>query len=194
MPLTGAPVSSVVAISASSHAGSATSRVAEFGLDRLAVDGIFVRHIRVRDLPAEALVRADTGDVAVARALASVANADGVIVVTPTHHASYSGLLKVFLDLLPRYALTGKAVLPLVIVGSRAHVLALDYALIPVLNALGARHVVRGYCLVRDQLRLIGDEIALEREAERTLLADLDSFRQTVLALRYQDDHSMVAR
>src|SRR5262249_12100969 len=130
--------------------------------------------------------RADTGEGAVARALSSIENADGVLVVTPTHHASYSGLVKLFLDLLPKRALAGKAVLPLVIVGSRAHVLALDYALLPVLNALGARHIVRGYCLLRDQLRVVGDEMVLDAEVERTLLANLENFRQAVVA-RHED-------
>ena len=57
-----------------------------------------------------------------------------VIVATPIYKAAYSGLLKVFLDLLPAEALRGKTVLPLASGGSVAHLLALDYALKPVLS------------------------------------------------------------
>jgi FMN reductase len=175
-------MSYVVAISASPYGKSTTSRVADLSLGRLTSGGTAVRHIRVRDLPAEALVRADATDVAVARALACVKKADGVLVVTPTHHGSYSGLLKLFLDLLPKHALAGKAVLPLAVVGSRAHVLALDYALGPVLSSLGARHVVRGYCLLREQIRMVGDEMVLESTVERTLSLTLAAFRQAISA------------
>ena len=53
-------------------------------------------------------------------------------------------MLKVFLDLLPQSALTGKVVLPLATGGSPNHMLALDYALRPVLQSLAARHILPG--------------------------------------------------
>jgi len=64
------------------------------------------------------------------------------LVATPIYKAAYSGLLKSFLDLLPQDGLRGKTVLPLATGGSTAHLLALDYALKPVLGALGARHIL----------------------------------------------------
>ena len=65
-----------------------------------------------------------------------------MLVATPIYKAAYSGLLKLFLDVLPADALRGKTVLPLATGGSPAHLLALDYALKPVLGALGARHLL----------------------------------------------------
>ena len=73
-----------------------------------------------------------------------VAQADAVVVATPVYKAAYSGLLKVFLDVLPQTALKGKLVLPLATGGSPHHMLALDYALRPVLQSLGARHILPG--------------------------------------------------
>ncbi|GAO70491.1 MULTISPECIES: NADPH-dependent FMN reductase [Comamonas] len=73
-----------------------------------------------------------------------VARADAVVVATPVYKAAYSGLLKVFLDVLPQTALKGKLVLPLATGGSPHHMLALDYALRPVLQSLGARHILPG--------------------------------------------------
>ena len=61
-----------------------------------------------------------------------------MVVSTPVYKAAYSGVLKVFLDLLPQFGLAGKVVLPLVTGGTASHVLAIDYALRPVLLALGA--------------------------------------------------------
>ena len=98
--------------------------------------------IVLRDLPAAALVRADVDDPAIRSARAQVAAARLVVIATPIYKASYSGLLKTFLDLLPQDALRGKTVLALGTGGSAAHLLALDYALKPVLAALGARHIL----------------------------------------------------
>ena len=62
------------------------------------------------------------------------------MIATPLYKASYSGLVKTLLDLLPQAGLAGKIVLPIATGGSLAHLLALDYALKPVLSSLGARH------------------------------------------------------
>jgi FMN reductase len=51
-------------------------------------------------------------------------------------------VLKVFLDLLPQDGLAGKLVLPVATGGSQSHMLALDYALRPVLASLGPRHIL----------------------------------------------------
>ena len=103
-----------------------------------------IEHIHIRELPPQALLQADTNHPAIAAAVARVARARALVVATPVYKAAYSGLLKVFLDLLPQTALKGKAVLPLATGGSPHHMLALDYALRPVLQALGARHILPG--------------------------------------------------
>ena len=98
--------------------------------------------LRARDLPAQALLHADFSDATLQEALARIAKADIVVISTPIYKAAYSGLLKVFLDLLPQDGLRGKAVVVLATGGSSAHLLAVDYALKPVLSALGAREIV----------------------------------------------------
>ena len=55
-----------------------------------------------------------------------------------------SGALKTLLDLLPERALQGKVVLPLATGGTVAHLLAVDYALKPVLSALKAQEILHG--------------------------------------------------
>lgn len=138
----------VLAISGSPSGTSRTVAAAESALDRLEELGFAVRHIAVRDLPAADLLAAKPGNPEIRRALDEIAAADGVIVATPIYQASYTGVLKALLDVLPQRGLAGKTVLPLATGGSLAHLLAVDYALRPVLTALGARHVVEGAFLL----------------------------------------------
>ena len=132
---------SVVALSGSPSANSRTAVLLRHVLSRLD-ERVACTEIVLRDLPAAALVRAKVNDPQVRRAREQVAEARLVVIATPIYKASYSGLLKTFLDLLPQDALRGKTVLALATGGSPAHLLALDYALKPVLAALGARHIL----------------------------------------------------
>ncbi len=143
----------ITSISGSPSERSRSAWLTQFALTRL--EGVATRseHIAVRELPAGALLNADAQDPAIARAIDALSGAGLVIVGTPIYKAAYSGLLKVFLDLLPPDALRGKTVLPLATGGSPAHLLALDYALKPVLSALGARYVLDGVFATDAQLQ-----------------------------------------
>lgn len=112
--------------------------------ERLLRGGARVNTIHIRDLSPQALLLADTSNTTVAAAVEQVALADVLVVATPVYKAAYSGVLKVFLDLLPQTALKGKTVLPIATGGSPHHMLALDYALRPVLQSLSARHILPG--------------------------------------------------
>jgi FMN reductase len=144
---------SILAISASPSRYSKTAALADFVLDAL-VNGPDAQpetkgeHLRLRDLPAEALLSANTADPEFAAAIAKLEAADAVIIATPIYKASFSGLFKAFVDPLSQFALDGKVILPLATGGSIAHVLALDYGLRPVLQSLGARHVVQSFFLL----------------------------------------------
>jgi FMN reductase len=109
---------------------------------RLHARGAYVERLQIRDLSPQALILADFGNRTISHAIARVAHADVVVVATPVYKAAYSGVLKVFLDLLSQTALAGKTVLPLATGGSPNHMLALDYALRPVLQSLGAKHIL----------------------------------------------------
>ncbi|WP_229052603.1 CE1759 family FMN reductase [Aeromicrobium sp. Leaf350] len=60
-----------------------------------------------------------------------LAQADGVVVVTPIYKASYTGLFKAFFDALEQDVLVGKVVLLAATGGTARHSLALDYAMRP---------------------------------------------------------------
>ena len=131
---------------------SSSSRLLLHIGDRLALQGHRYGKLHVRDLPAKALLHADHSDVTIARAIAAVAGADALVIAPPVYKASYTGILKAFLDLLPQDGLAGKLVLPLATGGSQSHMLALDYALRPVLHALAARHVLTSVYATSQQL------------------------------------------
>ncbi|HZG05168.1 MAG TPA: NADPH-dependent FMN reductase [Streptomyces sp.] len=138
-------MATVLSVSGSPSPRSRTARLLRHLDARLAAQGHEVVPLDVRSLPPEALHGADVAHPAVAEAAALFARADGVVIGTPVYKAAYSGLLKSLLDLLPQYALAGKTVLPLATGGTTAHVLAIDYALRPVLSSMGAAHIVQGW-------------------------------------------------
>ena len=121
---------------------------------RLAVRGVRAEHLHIRNLNPQALLLADTGHHSIVQAVKQVEDANLLVVATPVYKAAYSGVLKVFLDLLPQSALQGKTVLPLATGGSPHHMLALDYALRPVLQSLGAKHILPGNYATDGQVAL----------------------------------------
>ena len=140
----------VVSLSGSPSPSSRSAWLLQFAQTRL--DAARAVNIALRELPAQALVNGDASHPALREAIARVAQAEVLLVGTPIYKAAYSGLLKVFLDLLPPDALRGKSVLPLATGGSPAHLLAIDYALKPVLGALGARHILDAVYVLDGQL------------------------------------------
>jgi FMN reductase len=133
-------MSYVVSISGSPSVQSRSTHLLSVAESALRVHDLSVRRINVRDLPPAALMHADFAHPAIREALELIEHAQAVVISTPLYKASYSGLLKTLLDLLPQSGLAGKIVLPIATGGSLAHLLALDYALKPVLSSLGARH------------------------------------------------------
>lgn len=138
-------MATVLSVSGSPSSNSRTARLLRHLDARLAAQGHDVTPLDVRTLPAEAILDADFAHPAITEAAELFQHADGIIIGTPVYKAAYSGLLKSFLDLLPQYALTGKTVLPLATGGTTAHVLAIDYALRPVLSSLGASYITQGW-------------------------------------------------
>jgi len=126
---------------------------------KLAAGGATVDHLAAASLPAEDLIFGRFDSPAVREAIERVARADAVVVASPVYKASYTGLLKTLLDLLPQKGLEGKTALPVMIGGTIAHLLAIEFALKPVLSALGAR-------------RFAGEVYALETQVSRTETPD----------------------
>ncbi|OMC13947.1 NADPH-dependent FMN reductase [Mycolicibacter heraklionensis] len=74
----------------------------------------------------------------------AVGGSQGVIAVTPTFNATFSGLFKSFFDVLPEQTLAGIPVLIAATGGTQRHSLMLDHALRPMFNYLHAQVSPRG--------------------------------------------------
>ena len=66
------------------------------------------------------------------------------VIATPTYKASYTGLLKSFLDRYPAGGLSGLVAVPLFTTASDEHALAVEFTLRPLLVELGASVPTRG--------------------------------------------------
>jgi FMN reductase len=115
----------------------------------------------------------DWSDEEVGRLVADVGDADLVVVASPTYKATYTGLLKLFLD---RFAggtgLTGVAV-PLMLGAGPAHALAPELTLRPLLTELGAVVPVRSLYVLDAQHDLpaaYADWLATARPVLRAVL------------------------
>jgi FMN reductase len=170
----------VLAISGSPSSKSRTALVAQHVLGMLRSEHLETRFLSVRDLPADALLRGNTADPKIAEALSLVESAAGIVVATPIFKAAYSGLLKCMLDILPQFALAGKALLPIATGGSVAHVLALDYGLRPVLQSMGARHIVQSHFIPEKDVTVQGDEVTLEEATALPLSEAVHHFKASL--------------
>jgi FMN reductase len=90
----------------------------------------------------------DWADAAVNEAIAAVTHSDLVIVASPTYKATYTGLLKLFLDRIGGGALGGVTAVPLMLGGHWKHALAVEVHLKPVLVELGASCPTAGLFLL----------------------------------------------
>jgi FMN reductase len=125
-----------------------------------------VHVLTVRDLPTVSLLSGDLLDPTIRHAMELVERADGIVVASPVYRAAYSGLVQSFLNLLGKSALAGKVVLPVANGGSQGHLVAIEYALRPLLAARGATDVVPGHFVLDADIReTLSSSVALELEA-----------------------------
>jgi FMN reductase len=186
---------SILLVSGSPAAPSSTGRLLDHVGDKLASLGHRHSKLQVRELPAKALLHADFADLAIKRALQAVEEADAIVVATPIYKAAYTGILKAFLDLLPQDGLKGKLVLPLATGGSQSHMLALDYALRPVFQALDARQVFTSVYATSQQLTwndVTG--LTIDPSIAWRVQAGVDDLSAALNALRGQQDDVFVTQ
>ena len=106
----------------------------------------------------------DWQDPTVGALVAAVGEADLVVVASPTYKATYTGLLKLFLDCFGTTGLRGLAV-PLMLGAGPAHALAPELTLRPVLAEIGGTTLRGHYVLesAHDDLAAYADWLAAVR-------------------------------
>jgi FMN reductase len=91
------------------------------------------------------------GDPGVATAVKQVQGCDVLVVASPTFKASYTGVLKCFLDQFPSGGLAGVTAFPVMLGAGPGHAMAPEVMLRPVLSELGASCPMRGLYLLESQ-------------------------------------------
>ncbi len=135
--------------------------------ERLAETGILLAPPRLVDLAelSPGLIVAEDRCAAVTEAFAAVSGSAVLIVGSPTFKGTFTGLLKLFLDLLPRQGLAGTAAVPLMTAADAAHRHAVESYLRPLLMALGATVPTPGLSVLESEFPI----------ADRLLSVWLDS-------------------
>ena len=93
----------------------------------------------------------DWSDSSVGELVAAIQASELVVVASPTYKATYTGLLKLFLDRIAGGALAGVTAVPVMLGGHWRHALASDLLLKPVLVELGATCPTRGLFLLESE-------------------------------------------
>lgn len=171
----------VVVISGSPSGTSRLDGLLKHTTSYLDKSGMQTTLLRVRDLPAEDLLHAKFDSEAIVQANAAVAEADAVVVATPVYKASYTGILKAYLDLLPQKGFENKIILPMAMGGTLAHHLSIDYALKPLMTALGATMILTGMFVVDSQVSWNGNgELEMQEEVAARHARTLEQLVSTI--------------
>lgn len=175
----------IVLISGSPSATSKSIAVLDYIRNRLTELQHLSATFSIRDFPAEDLVLAKYDSPSFDKIKALVAGAAGIVVSTPIYKAAYSGGLKTLLDILPQTAFKNKTVLPIATGGSPSHLLAIEYALKPVLSALAATDLLQGVYLVDGQFSYTPDgKPHIHDDVRERLSASLDQLVASVKTRR----------
>lgn len=99
----------------------------------------------------------------------AVSTSDYVVFASPTYKASYTGLLKAFLDRYPAGGLNGVVAFPVFTISSAEHALAVEFTLRPLLVELGASVPTGGLSFVMSEKGNMSAQ--LDRWVERNTAA-----------------------
>jgi FMN reductase len=99
----------------------------------------------------------DQSSPAAREAVDLVLASDLLVLSSPTYKATYSGLLKGFLDRFGNNSLAGKRAVPILLGGAPNHLLAVDVHFTPLLLELGASVPVRGLFVLEADVPAFGE-------------------------------------
>jgi FMN reductase len=108
--------------------------------------------VAVLDLADIAPALLEWGNAEVQRHMERVCSSDIVIFASPTYKATYTGLLKLFIDQLPSQALANIVAIPVMVGGAPHHSLAVEVYLRPLLVETGAVCPTRGLYVLDSQI------------------------------------------
>lgn len=110
-----------------------------------------------------------------------VANSDLVVFASPTYKATYSGLLKAFLDRYPADGLAGVVAIPLLTGADAQHSMGPTFTLAPLLTELGAIVPGRGLYFVIEHMDRVDDIVKVAAAGYRESLERLARIGSSLL-------------
>lgn len=144
-------MSAVLAVSGNPRSGSRTHRVGR-ALAAALAGGDPVAELEVITVADQLFLAPDQRSPELKEAVTALQTADLAIIATPVYKASYTGLLKSFLDLYNAGDLTGVVAVPVVVSGSPAHSFVGEIHLRPLLTELGATVATPPFTVAEGQL------------------------------------------
>ena len=167
---------STVIINGANAKQSRVTAVEQFVGEFLKGNNVKTEVITVHELPAKDLITANFASEVIQNVNRHVEQADTVIVLTPIYKAAYSGILKTYLDLLPQKALENKYVIPIAVGGTLNHLLAVNYALKPLLSELGATEIAKSVYILDKQITKHEElRFSFEEEVKERLTTELQT-------------------
>ena len=121
----------------------------------------------------------DPDDKRAQAAVDAVLGGDVLVIASPTYKATYSGLLKAFLDRLGTGALGGASAVPILLGGAPNHQLAVDVHFVPLLLELGARVPARGLFVLETDVPQFDDTAERWAQTHGRLLLERSGRCQT---------------
>jgi len=113
----------------------------------------------------------DWSSPAVRAAADTLSTSSLAIIATPVYKATYTGLLKSFLDWFGTTGLAGVTAVPVMVGAGAAHALAVEVHLRPLLVEIGATVPTRGLYVLEQELEVLDDTIATWLTQAGSLLA-----------------------
>lgn len=139
----------VVAVIGNPNPGGRTTRAGEAVANAIAGGSGAVETIELAEIAPHLF---EWGNEDVASLTARVASADAVVFACPTYKATYTGLLKAFLDNYGNDGLAGCRAVPVMVGAAPNHALAPEVHLRPLLVELGASVPSRGLYVLESQI------------------------------------------
>lgn len=131
------------------------------GSYELTVIDLVDHHAQIFSWPSDALAGVNT----------QVAESDLVVFASPTYKATYTGLLKAFLDRYPANGLSGVVALPVLTGADLTHSMGPTHTLSPLLAELGAIVPGRGFYFVSSQMDRLDELVGTAAAEYRANLA-----------------------
>ncbi|MGX7153045.1 NAD(P)H-dependent oxidoreductase [Enterococcus sulfureus] len=171
-------MTTITLVVGSNQSYSRVQGLVEYCIDQFTMMHMTTHLIMVNELNHEALLTADFSHPDILEANQKIENSQAVLFFTPIYKASYSGILKTYLDLLPQKGLAEKIVYSLALGGSTNHVLALPYALEPVLKELGAEYLLQSTFIHQSMVTQLADSWNVAETARERIDAQLSKINQ----------------